>query len=74
MRYFTFNPLVHSKDEAFELAEPHLENDFIVHVANKITSSHVRGRPEASVNTYLVRVEPDNSLRVVGENFEEGEL
>lgn len=68
MRYFMYSPLDMSAEEAFEFAYPHLEDNHIVHVTEReilIIPPESGQRPKAAPNTYLVRVEIDDSLRVV---------
>lgn len=68
MRFFTYSPLDMSEQEAFDKAKPGLQNGYIVHVGRLASyqSAIKPGQvPKADRNTYLVRVEPDDSLRVV---------
>lgn len=69
MRYFLYSPLNLSETEAFEAAKKFLDEKYIVHVKSAFSIGFIDlppgTRPEALPDTYLVRVEPDNSLRVV---------
>lgn len=68
MRYFMFSPLSLTERQAFQLAQPDLLDNHIVHVTahgNHVIPPTPGTRPQALRGTYLVRVEQDNSLRVV---------
>jgi hypothetical protein len=68
MRFFTYSPLDMTETEAYKLALPHLDPSVIVHVTRyscTVEKAKAGARPQALPNTYLVRVEQDQSLRVV---------
>jgi hypothetical protein len=69
MRYFMYSPLDMHESEAFAFAYKHLRDEHVVQVDYygniKIHPPVVGQRPAALPNTYLVRVEPDDSTRVV---------
>ncbi len=68
MRYFMYSPLDMSEQDAFNRAYPELRDNHIVHVTAQgysVVSPKNGQRPSAAPNTYLVRVEQDDSLRVV---------
>lgn len=68
MRYFMYSPLDFSVEQAFTKAQPHLMDNHIVHVTpygHSILPPVSGQRPQAEQNTYLVRVEQDNSFYVV---------
>ncbi len=72
MRYFVFCPLDMEKHQAYARAYEHLEYNHIVYVSsNGITVTQLLPgvRPKALPDTHLVRVEQDNSLRIVDSNF-----
>lgn len=72
MRYFMYSPLDMSEQEAFNRAKPYLTDDHIVEVRGRhhwMYTIEKGERPKASIDTYLVRVEPDDSLRVVDRKF-----
>ena len=57
-----------SEQDAFAIAEPYLKDNWIVRVVgNQIRyyECHPESRPRAQKNTYLVRVNSDDSLYVV---------
>lgn len=68
MRYFMYSPLDYSEHIAFDMAYDHLQEGCIVHVTSELIDVipvPAGQRPQAAPNTYLVRVEQDDSLRVV---------
>jgi hypothetical protein len=69
MRYFIYSPLNMSETEAYEAAQQFLDEKYIVHVRSPFVINFIdlpKGtRPQALPDTYLVRVEPDGSLRTV---------
>jgi hypothetical protein len=72
MRYFMYSPLDMSEEEAFAQAYADLLDNHIVHVTslgNEIIPPVSGQRPAAAPETYLVRVEQDDSLRVVQKAF-----
>jgi hypothetical protein len=72
MRYFMYSPLELTEREAFELSKPHLRSETIVRVMPSgywLYSIEPGVRPTADFDTFLVRVEPDDSLRVVHSSF-----
>ncbi len=68
-RYFAYSPVDMTIEEALENAYQYLEPDQIVHVQSdgdvEIHWLTYGDRPRALPDTYLVRVEQDDSLRVV---------
>jgi hypothetical protein len=73
MQYFMYSPLALSESEAYQLAKPYLNPDWVVIVRNKewiyYDSIEPGMRVQAYANTYLVRVELDGSLRTVQRNL-----
>lgn len=72
MRYFIYSPLEMTEQEAYEYAEPHLRQNAVVHVTHRsifINELEVGERPKAYMDSYLIRVEQDGSLRVVHRMF-----
>ena len=72
MKYFTYCPLDMKEEDAFERVKPHLKENCIVDV--RLTtlmffSLRTGARPKAFPDTYLVRVEPDGSTRIVDRNI-----
>jgi hypothetical protein len=73
MRYFMYSPLDFSVEQAFAKAQDHLMDNHIVHVtpySHRIVPPQSGQRPQAAPNTYLVRVEQDNSFYVVQKRIE----
>lgn len=74
MRYFMYSPLDMSEQEAFSLAKHELQYNRIVYIRRTHPSAFLSilpgERPQAYPNTYLVRVEPDDSLRIVDRNLD----
>lgn len=73
MRYFMYSPLDMHESEAFALAYDHLQSNHIVTIDYygdlQVTPIGLGQRPAALPNTYLVRVEPDDTTRVVHKNL-----
>ncbi len=72
MRYFIFSPLVMEKHEAYARAFGHLADNHIVYVSQygvTVTPILPGVRPAALPDTHLVRVEQDNTTRIVDSNF-----
>ncbi len=69
MRYFMYSPLDMLEHEALAFAFDHLRDNHIVHVDQygdiEVIPPTIGQRPAALPNTYLVRVEQDDSTRVV---------
>jgi hypothetical protein len=68
MRYFMYSPIEMSEEEAFAFAFEHLEDNLIIYVTSEYIETipvEPGTRPKALPNTYLVRVEQDDSTRVV---------
>lgn len=66
--YFMYSPLDMDANEAYEQANDWLGTDCIVVVRSnglEIVDLPEGSRPQALPDTYLVRVEPDGSLRIV---------
>lgn len=72
MKYFMYSPVEFSEVEAFSRANPDLEENYIVHVTpqgNYYVEIPKGTIPRASTDTYLMRVESDDSLRLVHSAF-----
>jgi hypothetical protein len=69
MRYFVYSPIDMSEHEAYLLAKTQLEDNSVIEVRPNHSLRTVLlmpgQRPRAFKNTYLVRVEPDDSLRII---------
>ena len=76
MKYFTFSPLEHTVESAFAIALSELIDGAVVSIqagrypVSVYPMNPGSGPPRAFPGTYLVRVEPDLTLRVVDKNMD----
>lgn len=74
MRFFIYSPVEMSEHDAFALIKEHLQDDMVIQVRRnkdpRVVFLTPGQRPRAFPNTFLVRVEPDDSLRIIEQRLD----